>query len=143
MANPTSVDTLTPGRRRRREYRKGFTVFIGFGLLATLGNAILGDGVIPPFLLGPLSPVVALGLAAGFVVAIGLLAWLASGLLDEHEVDAIAFGQEWAWAIVAIGYPVWYLLWRGDLAREPSHVAMFVTLLLVSWAGYVYRKFVQ
>ncbi len=141
MATPTNAEPLATARRRRREYRKGFAVFFACGLLATLGNVALGDGLVPPFLLGPLSPSAALWLAAGFLAALGLVAWLAHGLLDEHEISAAAYGQAAACGIVVVGYPVWFLLWKGGLAHEPSHVALYVTLLLVSWAGYAYRKF--
>jgi hypothetical protein len=141
MGIPKTVETQASDRRRRREYRRGFAAFVGCGLLATLGNVVLGDGLVPPFLRGSLAPGAAIWLAVGFIAAIAVIAWLAHGLLDEHEVSASMYGQAAACAIVVVAYPVWFLLWKGGLAHEPSHAGIYLTLLLVSWAGYAYKKF--
>jgi hypothetical protein len=128
-------------KERRRDYRKSFAAFVICGIVATIGNAVFGGGVVPPFLRGTLAPSTAVGLAVGFVSVMLLIAWLGRDLLDEHEISCSAYGQAAATGVVVLGYPIWYVLWKGGLMPEPSHVTMFATLLLVSWAGYAYRKY--
>lgn len=128
-------------KERRRDCRKGFAAFVICGIVATIGNAVFGGGVVPPFLRGTLTPTAAIGLAVGFVAILLLIGWLGRGVLDEHEISCSAYGQAAATGIVVVGYPLWFLLWKGGLIPEPSHVTLFATLLLVSWAGYAYKKY--
>lgn len=42
---------------------------------------------------------------------------------------------------VLIGYPVWYLLWRGGLVSEPTHESVFVVLIAATTLAYLWKKF--
>lgn len=133
--------TAEEQRKRRREFRQGYVAFIACGIIATIGNAVFGGGAIPGFLRGELTPVVAVGLVAAWIAVILLFVWFGRDMLDEHETSCAVYGQSAATGIVVFGYPVWFLLWKGGLIPEPSHVTLFATLLFVSWAGFFYKKY--
>lgn len=144
MTEPMEADgkaALDAQRRRRQQYRTGFVTFVACGIVATIGNAAFGVDLMPRVLMQPMSPALAIGLAAGFLATLLIVGWLGRGVLDEHEVASCAFGQAAACGIVVVAYPVWFLLWKGGLAQEPSHVMLFAILLLASWIGYAYKKY--
>lgn len=62
---------------------------------------------------------------------------------DEVEWQNNLFAGAMATFVVVLGYPVWFLLWRGGLVPEPSHIVMFATLYLVLGGAYLFRKLRQ
>ena len=143
MESRTTSEKAQPGRRfsRRLEKRKAYGVLIVCGLLATLANAVLGDGVVPPFLRGGLTAFQAVAIGTVFLLFVAVFAWFCRDMIDEHEVRAIGDGQSAATAGVIVAYPVWYVLWRGGLVPEPSHEALYATLVLFSAGVFVLRKY--
>ena len=142
QSKPTLThEPVVQQRQRKQGFRKGFAAFVICGIAATIANGLFGGGVLPPFLRGTLSAPTAVALAVGYIVIMLLFVWFGRGVFDEHEISSSAYGQSAATGIVVVGYPIWFVLWKGDLMPEPSHVMMFATVLVVSWAGYAYRKY--
>jgi hypothetical protein len=85
---------------------------------------------------------VAVGLAALYVVALSVGSLLLDKSIDElerHRAYKAITVPATAYMIV---YPVWFLLWKGQLMVEPVHWILFVgflVLLLVATAYYRFR----
>jgi hypothetical protein len=93
------------------------------------------------FYQGVLPAKVAIGLAALWLVSIvGGSVWL-NRHIDEIERAAQIWGIAMAGTVVVILYPVWYLLWRGQMIAEPNAHVMFGTLYVVMIAAYLWKKF--
>jgi hypothetical protein len=90
---------------------------------------------------GVLPAKIAIGLAALWLVSIvGGSIWL-NRHIDEIERAAQIWGIAMAGTIVVILYPVWYLLWRGQIVPEPSGHIMFGALYVAMIAAYLWKKF--
>ncbi len=96
-------------------------------------GAVWADGTIPP--------TVAVGLALVTAVAIIGGCIFMKRRMDEVELQNNLYAGAAASIIVMTGYPVWYLLWKGQLVPEPSHRIMFAALYLVMVVTYLIRKF--
>jgi hypothetical protein len=93
------------------------------------------------FYRGVLPAGVAIGLAALWLVSIvGGSIWL-NRHIDEIERAAQIWGIAMAGTVVVILYPVWYLLWRGQMIPEPNGHIMFGALYAVMIAAYLWKKF--
>lgn len=104
-----------------------------FGFYETGDGPGIAQGNIPAWLAIILAIVTALALVGG-----SYLAWRRMDEVEwQHNRVAAAVGA----AVVMTGYPIWYLLWKGQLVSGPSHEAVFITLYLVTTAAYFYRKF--
>lgn len=111
-------------RERARRRRKAAILWGAFGIAAGAG-AVLGRG---DALLDPaqrLSPAVAATLTAAFLV----LAIAASVALmrqtDEFELADRRRAITAAAGAYVLGYPSWFLLWKGGFLPEPMHGLLF------------------
>lgn len=103
-----------------------------FGLFESDNDFALG-GTIPP--------AVAVALASITFVALvwGTIAYKRG--IDEVVLRDNIYAAAWGAFVVFVGYPVWFLLWKGSLLPEPSHMAIYVVLYLVTCAVYLFRKY--
>lgn len=116
--------------------------------------ALAVAGVVPGFYLGyqdgaalaesrtaiwPPTLVVALaGLYLVAVVGGGILLNKVADELDrQRSYKAVSF----AGAVLMIVYPVWYLLWRGDLVLEPVHWMLFLLFWLSLALASLFHRF--
>jgi hypothetical protein len=111
----------------------GMAVGFLFGLYETDGTAWIAQGNIPGWLAILLASVTAFALIGGTIAA--------HRRVDEVERQNNLFSSAMAAGVVLVGYPVWYILWKGQLVSEPSHETMFVALYSVLLVTYLYRKF--
>lgn len=91
---------------------------------------------------GPISPVVAIGLA----VVIGLLLPPASWywhmrVIDEQEAQAYRSGTLLALYAFWIVAPIWWLLWRGGLVPAPDGVALYLMTTFIALIVWLYEKY--
>jgi hypothetical protein len=74
-----------------------------------------------------------------------LLAVVGGGMLlnrvaDDFDRQVGYKTVSFAGTVLMIVYPVWYVLWRGDLVREPVHWVLFLLFWLsLVLAGLFYR----
>ncbi len=128
--------------RERRQRVQRLILFAALGLAGGIigftfamyedKQAVWASGAIPPGIAIVLALVTLIATVGG--------SWLYCRRMDEVELKDNLHGGAWAALVVMIGYPVWYLLWKGGLASEPSHIVMFLTLYGVTTAVYLYRK---
>lgn len=59
---------------------------------------------------------------------------------DELERRNNSWGLVVAGNFFLIGYPVWFLLWRGELVPEPDHQIVYVATVVVMMLAYFWKK---
>jgi len=73
------------------------------------------------------------------VLAIGSILFFRR--IDEFERQDNLFASAVATNVVLIGYPVWFMLWKGGWVAEPEHSLVFAALFVAASVAYLYRKF--
>jgi len=144
MSDDRNASDRNVGERRERQKRNRRAGY--YVVLASLGGVVgfvfgLYESDAPIWAGGNIPSHIAVILAVITVVAmLGGCLFLKSRV-DEVELQNNLYAGAWAAMVVLIGYPPWYLLWKGQLLPEPSHIAMFLTLYGVLTIAYLYRKF--
>ena len=124
---------LGEGERRERSARrvrygiKGALFVTGLAVGVYVGRMLLGGEL---DFAAPWPPAAALGIAAVYVVAIIAGSLLISRSLDELERSRTYRAAAVAGNVYLIVYPTWFALWKGGLAPEPIHWALFILFWL-------------
>lgn len=128
------------GQQRRRRRLAMFAAFVAAGFAMGFGlSRAEGDGLGP--LEGPIPAWVALLLSVAWLaVTIGGTLWYRR-TVDEHDLVANGWSMAMAGSVLLLAYPVWWLLWRGDIAREPSAHILFIAAYLVALVAYIWKKY--
>jgi hypothetical protein len=134
------------GVGERQERAKRNRVLTYYAVLVLLGGTVgfvfaTYQSDTPAWAGGNIPPLVAIVLA---VVTAG--AMLGGCVFMKRRIDEVEFQNNlyasgWATVAMMAGYPVWYLLWKGQLVPEPSHQIIFVAFYIVMLAAYLIRKF--
>ena len=90
---------------------------------------------------GTIPPAVAIALAVVTFVAMVWGTLVYKRRIDEVVLRDNIYAGAWGAFTVLVGYPVWFLLWKGSLLPEPSHMAMYAALSVVTCAVYLFRKY--
>jgi hypothetical protein len=134
------------GERREAMMRRRRALVIGALFFAGLGTGFyVGFGEGRSAFHGAESiwtPTLAVALILCFAVAMIGGTFFLKGVMDELERErtykAAAFGS----ALFMIGYPLWFLLWKGGFVAEPVHwliYAVFVVGMLLATLWYRFR----
>ena len=146
MANlrRAGVSEAGEGERLERERRNrktwiigGLVIFggiTGFFIGARNGAALFGGS-------GGWPPAMAIAVAASYVIAA-----VGGGLILARHTDEVELlGQYKAIAAAALVYvlvyPVWFVLWMGDLVREPMHAIIFALFWISLTAASLFYRF--
>lgn len=131
--------------------RRYWKMWLMIGLLGVpVGFGMVMIGVIdrPAGLLNlaleNLSPGGAVAATLGFLILMGLAAWLYHRAIDDHEERAYLWGSQIAYYFVALALPALWLLSRGGIVSPPSFADAFVIVLasfLVQGAVWAWFKF--
>jgi hypothetical protein len=89
----------------------------------------------------PLPILVAVLLAAAWLVSMAYSVWYYETKVDELERNSNYFGYALGAGLLALVYPVWYLLWWAAVVPEPSHEGLMGLLLAGALAGYIWKKY--
>lgn len=88
----------------------------------------------------PISPVAALAMIAVFLLA-NIAGWVSlSKVIDEVERQNSYKAAAFAGAAYLVGYPVWFLLWKGGFTGEPIHWLLFVLFWFSLASAAVYYR---
>ena len=115
-------------------------VLFGAGFASGFGFALAEDSD-AGWLSGPIPAWLAVLLSVVWLTAMIAGSWFYKRNADELEINANLWGAAVGASTLLIGYPVWFLLWRGELAGEPNPHVMFVTLYLTGIGGYLWKKY--
>ena len=135
---------LSPGERLERSRRRRKLLIIGgvvaisfaagFGVGFTEGDELFVSGDRWPPAVAATLAVLYLGLV--FVVGLALRN-------DIDEVERLAKYKAAAAGLCAfvLVYPVWFLLWKGGFVAEPSHLALYVLVIVSALGASIYYRF--
>lgn len=141
MAERTPGVGEAAARTSRRRFWGILGGMFGVGLVMGAAGAALqlrdGGGLFE----GTLPPWFALTSAIVTLVALTLGSWAFFRRIDELErQDNLVAAAAGANVLMFI-YPVWFVLARGGLVREPHHLMLFGILFLTMTGTYLFRKF--
>lgn len=86
------------------------------------------------------APVVA-ALIALYLVAVAGGGLLLNRVADDFDRQVGYKTVSFAGTALMVVYPIWYVLWRGDLAPEPIHWVLFLFFFLSVVAAYLFYRF--
>ncbi|HYD14374.1 MAG TPA: hypothetical protein VEC11_16130 [Allosphingosinicella sp.] len=132
-----SGEVLERNRRRRKFWIIGTLFVAGFvgGFTAGFTQA---DDLLDPNHFWP--PALAISLAAAFLVVVIVGAIFYGRHLDEFEKAAKQKSVVAAAGAYVLVYPVWLLLWKGGLVREPMHFVIFIGFVAVMGLAKLFHR---
>lgn len=133
---------LGPGERaeRAKRIRLYWTIgalFLAGGVTGFLIGYLETDGGIMD---GSIPAPLAIGLAALFLLMVGVGTPLMLRDMDEVERAGHLQFTAWGGGAFVITYPVWFLLWKGRLLPEPNHLVLFLIFYVGAVLGYVAHR---
>ncbi|WP_242446086.1 hypothetical protein [Sphingopyxis lindanitolerans] len=136
------VDTWRSWSPRKRLYWVSLAFSFALGIvIAVLMQAGQMNGAAEIFSNAALSPTTGLLLAALWVGGLGIAMVFYHRSIDDHERYAYQLGAVAGFYAFVIPCPVWWVLWRADIAPPIDAMALFVLALTVNLAVYLWFKF--
>jgi hypothetical protein len=89
---------------------------------------------------GRIAPAGAITIVVVYLVAMIGFGWRACRRADEVEIRDNLIALASAAGFYGLVYPGWYFLWKGGLLPEPIHEAMYVAMIAVAMASYLWAK---
>ncbi|MBV9883977.1 MAG: hypothetical protein JO276_13295 [Sphingomonadaceae bacterium] len=135
---PRDYEGIERGRRRRK-----LAIVLAMGAVGGIGGAIIGareDGHLFD-LAHPWPPLLCLVVAALFLLAVVVGTLLMRRQVDEVERMTKLRATHAGAYLLLVGYPLWFLLWKGGFLPEPQHVAIYASVLIVSLLASLYYRF--
>jgi hypothetical protein len=133
----TSAEEAERARRRKWFAVLGVSMVAGFSTGIGFAASESGEG----FLEGRIPAPLAIGFAALYLIMMIFGTIAMKRVTDEVEVHNNLYGMAVGGSMVMLAYPPWWMLWRGDVVREPSHEALFLLLFLSAIAAYLWKKY--
>jgi hypothetical protein len=129
-------------RLKQREQRiwviKGGLFVVGLVTGAIVGY-LAGDSGFASDAKWPTS--IAVALVVTYLSSIAIGTWLLRELCDEVERQLQYKSIAAAGLFYVLAYPVWFVLWKGNLMPEPSHWQLFIAFYLALAASYLFYRF--
>ncbi|MGL4488817.1 MAG: PEP-CTERM sorting domain-containing protein [Rhizobiaceae bacterium] len=130
----------------KNELKKRLRVWAGVATLAGAG-AVVGflvaimetDG--PTFMARQLDPNTAIWLALATALVLIFGSWFYWRNIDEVERNSNIVGTASGGGTLILCYPPWFLLWKGGLVPEPSHVAMFLIVCVSGALVFLIKQY--
>lgn len=111
----------------------GFIVGLSVAILEPQDAGILTGGTIP----APLAIILCLIT----LVAIVAGSWRMWRTADEVDRSQHLWANSAAVMVAMLGYIIWFMLWKGGLASEPSAHPIFLATVITGSATYLWKKF--
>jgi len=86
-------------------------------------------------------PWLAIASAIVFVIAVSYGSWKLMQVSDEHERVIHTKTTVVAGNVMLIGYPTWFILWKGGLVPEPDALWLFLAGIISSALAFAWYKF--
>ncbi len=86
-------------------------------------------------------PALAIGLALSYLLVVMLGGLALSRQTDEFELQRQYKAVSAAAFVYAMAYPVWFVLWMGQLVPEPMHGALFILFWLSLLGAFLFYRF--
>lgn len=134
-------DWQTRAQQRKRRINMVIGTLFSIGLLSGFLVGFFEDekaGLASPNSIPPWLAVVS---AIVFVVATTFGSWKLMKVSDELERTINTKSTVLAGNTMLIGYPSWFILWKGGIVPEPDALWLFVACIVASAVGYGWYKF--
>jgi hypothetical protein len=134
---------LSGAEEAERQKRRKWWTMLGVSGLAGAGTglgfvvAAKGDG----FMSGPIPAWLAIAFAALYVATMIVGTIAMKRMTDEVEIHNNLWGMAIGGSAVLLVYPPWWMLWRGEVAPEPGHEALFLLLFASAILAYLWKKY--
>ena len=89
----------------------------------------------------PWPPLLCLAIAAIFLIAVTIGSIVLTRQMDEVERIAKLKATQAGAMVYLVGYPTWFLLWKGGFLPEPMHVAMFAIVMAALLLASLFFRF--
>ena len=86
-------------------------------------------------------PALAVGLALSYVLVVAVGGVALARQTDEFEQQRQYKAIAAAAFVYAMVYPLWFVLWMGQLVPEPMHGALFILFWLSLAAAFLFYRF--
>ena len=148
QAGTAAMTDLPSGEGERREAMMRRRRVLVIGTLAVAGFATgfyvgFGEGLTAFRGAGTIwTPTLAVAMILCFAVAVIGGTWILNGVMDELERERSYKAASFGSAVFLIGYPIWFLLWKGGFVAEPVHwliYAIVVVAMLLATLWYRFR----
>lgn len=133
------ADGFRAWSQRKRRYWASLLISGAIGMIAAIllqdgpGSALMGNGA--------LTPNVAIGLSLLWVVGLVIALTLYHRSVDDHERHAYHQASLAGFYAFVFPCPVWWVLWRADMAPPVDAMALFAVSLIANAAVYFWFKF--
>lgn len=127
-------------RTRKRRMRLFIGVLFGAGMIVGFLSSQFERDYDSGLLSGTLPPGFALFAAAAMLLATLGGAYVFYRRTDELERHDNLYSAAIGGNALMIGYPAWFLLWKGGWLPEPSHGALFAIVFATSVLAYGWAK---
>lgn len=133
------ADGFRAWSQRKRLYWTSLLVSGAIGMAAAMllqdgpGDALMGNGA--------LTPNVAIGVSLLWVVGLVIALTLYHRSVDDHERHAYHQASLAGFYAFVFPCPVWWVLWRADMAPPVDAMALFAVSLIANAAVYFWFKF--
>lgn len=143
MMEATMVDQDWQMRARQRQRRINTVVgaLFAVGLVSGFLVGIFEDDEAGLLAANSIPPWLAVTSAIVFVVAIGFGSWKLMKVSDEHERVIHTKTTVVAGNVMLIGFPTWFILWKGGLVPEPDALWLFMASIIGSVIAFAWYKF--
>ena len=115
------------------------------GMALAISSREQGLAAFNPFSVAPLSPTVAIIVAALAVISISVALVLYHRTIDDHEEHAYLWGSQIGYYVLVVGIVGWWLLQRGGIVPPIDTAVAFAAILLsilvqvAVWAWFKFR----
>lgn len=135
------ADWQLRARQRKRRINLVVGMLFGMGLIAGFLVGYFEDEQAGLVAANSIPPWLALVSALIFVVAVTYGSWKLMKVSDELERTINARSTIMAGNVMLIGYPAWFILWKGGIVTEPDAFWIFVSGMAASVLAYAWYKF--
>jgi uncharacterized membrane protein YhaH (DUF805 family) len=126
---------------RKRLYWISLTLSGALGFVAAMVMQSGPQGSDGLFSNAAMTPTVAIALSAMWVIGLAIALVLYHRTVDDHERHAYHLGALAGFYAFVFPCPVWWVLWRADLAPPVEAMPLFAVSLIANAAVYFWFKF--
>lgn len=139
----TMADGDWQGRARQRRRRINTVVgtLFSIGLISGFMVGFFEDEKAGLVTANSIPPWLAVVSAITFVIAVTYGSWKLMKVSDELERTINTKATVMAGNVMLIGYPTWFILWKGGIVPEPDALWLFVSGIAASALTYAWYKF--
>ncbi len=134
-------DWQARARQRQRRINTVIGALFAVGLVCGFLVGFFEDdkaGLVAP---NSIPPWLAVTSATVFIVAVSFGSWKLMKESDEHERVIHTKTTVIAGNVMLIGFPAWFVLWKGGLVPQPDALWLFMAGIISSALAFAWYKF--